>query len=80
MVSGELCVIDQLVVRGTPIILPKKLRPRTLDLAHERHLGVAGTKQNLRTKVWWPSADKAAERHCQTCHSRMPVGSKTRSS
>ena len=66
-VAGELCVIDQLVLRGTRIIIPSKLQPRTLALAHEGHLGVVGTKQNLRTKVWWPGMDKAVERHCQAC-------------
>ena len=53
-VAGELCVIGQLVLRGICIVIPQKLRPRTLALAHEGHLGVVGTKQNLRTKVWWP--------------------------
>ena len=67
-VAGELCVIGQLVLRGTRIIIPSKLQPRTLALAHEGHLGVVGTKQNLTTKVWWPGMDKAAERHCQVCH------------
>ena len=67
-VAGELCVIGQLVLRGTRIIIPSKLQPRTLALAHEGHLGVVGTKQNLRTKVWWPGMDKAAERHCRACH------------
>ena len=57
-VAGELCVIGQLVLRGTRIIIPRKLQPRTLALAHEGHLGVVGTKQNLRTKVWWPGMDK----------------------
>ena len=66
-VAGELCVIGQLVLRGTRIIIPSKLQPRTLALAHEGHLGVVGTKQNLRTKVWWPGMDKAVERHCQAC-------------
>ena len=67
-VAGELCVIGQLVLRGTRIIIPSKLQPRTLALAHEGHLGVVGTKQNLRTKVWWPGMDKVTERHCRACH------------
>ena len=67
-VTVELCVIGQLVLRGACIIIPRKLQPRTLALAHEGHLGVVGTKQNLRTKVWWPGMDKAAERHCRACH------------
>ena len=67
-VAGELCVIGQLVLGGTRIIIPSKLQPRTLALAHEGHLGVVGTKQNLRTKVWWPGMDKALERHCRARH------------
>ena len=49
-VAGELCVIGQLVLGGTRIIIPSKLQPRTLALAHEGHLGVVGPKQNLRTR------------------------------
>jgi hypothetical protein len=67
-VSGELCVIGKLVLRGTHIIIPLKLRPKILALAHEGHLGVVGTKQTLRTKVWWPGVDKEVEKYCKTCH------------
>ena len=42
-------MIRQLVLRGTHIIIPSKLQPRALALAHEGHLGVVSTKQNLRT-------------------------------
>ena len=67
-IAGELCTLGQLVLRGTRIILPNKLRPRALSLAHEGHLGIVGTKQNLRSKVWWPGMEKAAEKHCRSCH------------
>ena len=33
--SGELCVIGQLVLRGSRIVMPRKLRPQALTLAHE---------------------------------------------
>ncbi|KAK7102592.1 hypothetical protein V1264_020788 [Littorina saxatilis] len=67
-VSPELCTAGNLVLRGSRIIVPKKLRPRILALAHEGHLGIVGTKQNLRTKVWWPGMEKAAEKYCKSCH------------
>ncbi|KAI0237063.1 hypothetical protein LSAT2_012437, partial [Lamellibrachia satsuma] len=47
-IAGELCVIGQLVLCGTRIILPAKLRPQALALAH---VGIVGTKQKLRTKL-----------------------------
>ena len=42
-VARELCVIGQLVLRGTRIIILSRQQPRTLALAHEGHLGVVGT-------------------------------------
>lgn len=68
VVANELCTIGFLVLRGTRIVLPQALRARALALAHEGHLGIVGTKQHLRTKVWWPGMDRAAERHCKACH------------
>lgn len=67
-VSSELCTMGELVLRGNRIIVPEKLRPRTLTLAHEGHLGIVGTKQNLRTKVWWPGMEKEAEKFCKSCY------------
>jgi hypothetical protein len=49
-ISNELCIVEHLhlVLRGTRVVMPEKLRACTLLLAHEGHLGVVGTKQNLR--------------------------------
>ena len=66
--SSELCSIGQLILRGTRIVIPKKLRPRVLSLAHEGHLGIVGTKQKLRSKVWCRGMEKDAEKHCKTCY------------
>ena len=63
--SGELCTIGKLILRGTRIVIPKKLRPR---VAHVGHLGIVGTKQKLRSKVWWPGMERDAKKHCKTCY------------
>jgi len=55
-------------LRGTHTVLLNKLRPQAVALAHESHLRILGTKQNLRSKVWWPAMDKAAEKFCKLCH------------
>ena len=65
--ADELCVIGQLVIRGTGIVLPSKLRYQSIALAHEGYLEIVGTKQNLRSKVWWPCMDRAAEKFCKSC-------------
>ncbi|KAL2079819.1 hypothetical protein ACEWY4_025563 [Coilia grayii] len=66
--AAELCVVGYIILRGTRIVLPKALRARALMLAHEGHLGIVGTKQHLRSKVWWPGIDRAAEKYCKACH------------
>ncbi len=66
-IANELCTIGYLVLRGERIVLPKA-QARAQALSHEGHLGIVGMKQRLRTKVWWPGMDRAAERHCKSCH------------
>jgi hypothetical protein len=41
------------------LVIPRKLRQRILQLAHESHQGVLKTKQLLREKVWWSRMDTA---------------------
>ena len=51
-VRNELSPIGKLVLRGTRLLIPRKLLERVLDLAHKGHQGLVKTKQRLRTKVW----------------------------
>ena len=67
-VRYELAVLGKLVLRGTRIVMPQKLREQVLDLAHEGHQGVVKTKQRLRSKAWWPGVDRAVEAKCEVCH------------
>ena len=63
-----------IVLRGNRIVIPKKLRRRTLAIAHERHQGIVKTKTLLPTKVWWPGIDRQVETlvscclHCQAAN------------
>ena len=67
-VSGELCAIGKLVLRGTRILILSKLRTRVLVLAHKGHPGIVSMKQRLRSNVWWPGIGRQAEKFCKTCH------------
>ena len=68
MVAGELCSIGYLILRGSRIVLPQKLRPTAIVLAHEGHLGILGTKQTLCTKVWWPGLESDVKKYCSRFH------------
>lgn len=52
LVCNELTSVGQVVLRGTRIVVAKKLQRRVLDLAHEGHQGIVKTKERLRSKVW----------------------------
>lgn len=64
----EFCSIGYLVLRGSRIVIPRSLRKQCVELAHQGHLGIVGTKQQLRTKVWWPGMDKEVEKYVKSCH------------
>ncbi|XP_020600787.1 uncharacterized protein K02A2.6-like [Orbicella faveolata] len=73
-VRSELSILGKLVLRGTRLLIPAKLRDRVVDLAHERHQGLTKTKQRLRSKVWWAGIDRQVEAKCKTCHGCQLVG------
>ena len=77
-ISGELCVIGQLVLRGSRIVMPGKLRPQALALEHEGHLGIVGTKQALRSYVWWPGIERESRGNILQIMPWVPASGKTR--
>lgn len=56
------------------LLIPRRLRKRVLDLAHEVHQGLVKTKLRLCTKVWWTGIDNQVESQCKTCHGCKLVG------
>ncbi|PFX18927.1 Transposon Ty3-G Gag-Pol polyprotein [Stylophora pistillata] len=77
MVRNELTFIGQVILRGTRILIPKVLRLRVLELAHEGHQGIVKMKERLSSKVWWPGVDKAVELKCRECYGCQLVTKKT---
>ena len=73
-IRDELCILGRIVMRGNRIVVPVALRERMLRLGHEGHLGIVGTKRNLRTRVWWPGIDLDVERLVKQCHSCQITG------
>lgn len=63
----ELCFAGDVLLRGNRIVVPEKLRARTVELAHEGHPGIVVMKRRLRSKVWWPKIDTDAEKYVKKC-------------
>ena len=70
-VKEELTTTSQgIVLRGTRIVIPAVLQQRTIDLAHQAHLGIDKTKSLIREKIWFPQTDnrvKSTTDHCLPC-------------
>ncbi|XP_058449085.1 uncharacterized protein K02A2.6-like [Malaya genurostris] len=69
-VANDLSVDDGIIVKNGCVVVPLKLREKTLDLAHDGHPMVAKLKSILRERVWWPGIASDAEKwvkSCQTC-------------
>lgn len=65
--ENELSMHENLLLRGSKIVIPTKLRHRVLEAAHEGHPGIVAMKSRLRTKVWWPKIDRDAELLVKAC-------------
>ena len=62
-ISHKHCIL----LRGTKIVIPKKLRKSTIKLAHAGHQGIVKTKQLLRETVWFSGIDKLTENLVSSC-------------
>ena len=73
-IKEELMEFNGIVLRGNRIVIPRSLRKRVLDLAHEGHPGMTSMKQKLRIKVWWPKMDTDVEQKVKSCLDCQVVG------
>ncbi|XP_055527261.1 uncharacterized protein K02A2.6-like [Wyeomyia smithii] len=63
----EFSNINNLVMRGTKLVIPISLRSRMCELAHEGHPGQSMMKRRLRERCWWPGIDQTAVKICERC-------------
>jgi transposase InsO family protein len=66
-IKTELTCTDTLLLKSNRIVVPANLQERSVDIAHEGHLGIVKTKGLLREKVWFPLMDKLVDRKVRSC-------------
>lgn len=65
------------MLRGSRLIVPKKLREECVALAHGgSHLGSSSMKRRLRTVAWFPGMDQAVEDHVAKCRVCLSITEK----
>ena len=52
-VRNDLIVKNSVLLKLNRLVIPKLLRQRMLDIAHQYHLGIVKTKGLLRENVWY---------------------------
>ena len=74
-VFDELSHAENVILRGSQIVVPTALQDRVLEICHEAHLGIAKSKQLLHSKVWFTGIDKKMEAKisgCIPCQAAIP--------
>lgn len=64
------------LLRGHRLVVPKTLRERVLSELHNSHLGICKTKQEARSRFWWPNVDREIESfigNCEICIQLRPA-------
>jgi hypothetical protein len=76
----DLSIINNCVVNGERIIIPKNLRTQMLCQLHKGHPGIQRMKALARSYVYWPGIDTEIEqfvRQCQQCGETSKAPTKT---
>ena len=53
-VRNDLSIVNDILVKGTLLVIPSELRVNILERIHEGHLGIVKCQQRARSCVWWP--------------------------
>ncbi|UYV80580.1 hypothetical protein LAZ67_19000797 [Cordylochernes scorpioides] len=65
--SSEISVHKDYLLWGSRVIIPERLRKDILNLLHDTHIGIVGTKALARGLCWWPKMDGDIERMISSC-------------
>ena len=77
-VSESLVVSDEVVFRGSRVVIPVSLRKRVVKLSHKGHQGLSKTKHLIREFCWFPGIDKAVEEELSACLTCQAVNDSSR--
>ena len=63
----DITEIDDLLVKGSRIIIPRKMRPEILQLIHIGHQSIEKSKRRARQSCYWPGMNSQIENVVQKC-------------
>ena len=63
----DLTVVEDLVIKGSRIVIPKKLQAEVLEKLHSAHQGMDRTKRRARQSIYWPNMNREIEKLVNKC-------------
>ena len=75
-IRDSLVIDDSLIIKGTAVVIPRKLQQWYLDRLHDGHQGRVKMELRARDAVYWPSMKQEIEARvasCLPCRSTRPV-------
>ena len=76
MARNELSLHDNLLLRGSRIVIPFELRPEILHKLHNGHQGIVKCRLRAKESVWWPGISDDINtfiHNCDTCCRDFPI-------
>ena len=64
---GELTVVQNILLKGTRIVIPSSMRLEILDKIHEEHQGIAKCRERAKSSGWWPGLSREIQDLVQQC-------------
>ena len=55
---GELTVAQNILLKGSRLVIPSSMRLEILDKIHEGHQGIAKCREKSKESVWWPGLSR----------------------
>ena len=78
-VKEDLCIADDLILKGDHIVVPSSRRSLVLKAIHEGHLGIEKYKARARICIYWPNIDddiEQAVKQCSICNQHARANQK----
>ena len=67
-VQNEFSVNNDLLLRGSRIVVPELLQQELLGQLHEGHQGIVKSQNRAKISIWWPGISKQLEQFIQKYH------------
>ena len=65
----EITIVENVLLRGTKIIIPSSMRKEMLRRIHEGHQGITKCQRLARDALWWPRINQEIENMVSNCES-----------